>query len=91
MAQAVTDTTALQESTKTLVIVETVGLILVSVVVTNVATNVFTQLLAVGLASKVGWCHAPRHLHACKCACACAWVPTAHSLADRLHLGRKRA
>ena len=89
MAQAVTDTTALQESTKTLVIVETVGLILVSVVVTNVATNVFTQLLAVGLASKVGWCHAPRR--ACKCACACAWVPTAHSLADRLHLGRKRA
>ena len=87
--QAVTDTTALQESTKTLVIVETVGLILVSVVVTNVATNVFTQLLAVGLASKEGSCHAPRC--ACACACACARVPTAHSLANRLRLGRKRA
>jgi hypothetical protein len=46
LLQAVTDNTALEESAKVLVIVETVGLILVSVVVTNVATNVFTQLLA---------------------------------------------
>ena len=46
LLQAVTDTQALEESTKTVVILETVSLILVSVVVTNIATNVFTQLLA---------------------------------------------
>ena len=46
LLQAVTDSDALEESTKTLVIVETVGLILVSVIVTNVATSVFTQILA---------------------------------------------
>jgi hypothetical protein len=33
------------QSTKSLVIVETLALILVSVIVTNVATNVFTQVL----------------------------------------------